>query len=151
MGLGTIFILGKKTFVLIDIVFISALICGSFAYVLHLIFFKKLFDYKLELLFLSFLGYAPIVVAILLALNFFIHGKSETIYYKFIDNASISLSTSTFPIKVPILDERFKNYQHMLIFYPEDVKSKTDRVSESHFTIAKGCLGFDILLDKELK
>jgi hypothetical protein len=149
IGMSVIYLLVMNTFITIDTVFNIFFICGLVVFGIHFLFRKRLQRYIAELAMVSFGGYALLITALFLLLNYTIHSTPQVEKYGLAHNVNIVVPDPDNPVPISVADPQFDDFQYMLKFQGED-EIKAGYVSQAWMTTARGCFGYKILLHKEL-
>lgn len=147
-GMG-MFLYGSQTFIGIDQIMLSVLIVSVIALAVHLLFLmKKLNRYFIEIIIYCIAGWGSLITGLLLLVNFFFHSPEHT--QTFTPSNENGFIMTKYPVEITVDDPELRYYSHMLSFKENEIVG-LGPFKQASFTTAKGCLGFKILLKKELR
>lgn len=149
VGMSVTYLLVMNTFITLDAVFGIFFILGTIVFGIHYLLRKRLNRYIGELIIVSFAGYALLLTAIFLLLNYLIHDAPVMNRYALEKHVTIVVPDINNPVNISVSDPMYKNFNYMLDFEGED-QIKSTYVTQAWITTAKGVFGYRILLHKEL-
>ncbi|RYD74681.1 MAG: hypothetical protein EOP53_17835, partial [Sphingobacteriales bacterium] len=145
VGFAAIIWLGLRTFIFIDSLFHIWLLTGAFVFGAHYLFFRKWDRYLAEISGYSFFGWATIILAVLISLNYLFHDQPNTKTILLKEQTALFLLADD-EITITVDDAELNNFPHMLSFSEDEIHGRQTGLqvvaSRAYFTTANGLLGY---------
>ncbi len=139
----------NRSIISLEIILGSIILLGSLSIVLHFIIFKKGERYLGEVIFYSLGGWGIILTTFLMAINFYFHHTPIVKEYAIINREAEGTNQFSIPYYGSINNEKYRGYSYLLNFEEDEITNISNN-PRARITEATGCLGFDIILNKEL-